>query len=127
MSVEYLVDEAGIYPTKFSCHAVKTGNTIYSAGIVGKDKNNNIVGGNDEAAQITQVFKNIEKVLQLGGASFQNVVKCTFYLTDVKHASTFRNIRKKYIPEHLCSSTIVTVKELGHPSIILEAEFVAVV
>ena len=61
--------------------AIRMGNTIYCAGQTGVDARGNVVGP-DIKSQATQAFKNLETVLREAGATMDDVVKITVFLTD---------------------------------------------
>src|SRR5215470_14660708 len=61
---------------------VKGGRTLYIAGQIALDKEGNLVGRGDFRAQVKQVFENLKARLEEGGASFKDVVKLNYYLTD---------------------------------------------
>ena len=67
-------------PTGYN-HAFKAGNTVYTAGQVALDRDENVVGKGDIEAQTDQVFKNLQAVLAAAGGSLQDVVKLTIYIT----------------------------------------------
>ena len=79
--------------------AVRVGSTIYCAGQIPLDpKSGQIVSG-DAAAQTRRVLDNVAAVLKAEGATFEDVVKTTIFLTDLSdfqavnevYASYFRN------------------------------------
>jgi enamine deaminase RidA (YjgF/YER057c/UK114 family) len=68
------------------CQAVVAGNTIYLRGQVAQDletRENVAVG--DPAGQAHKVVDNIEVLLREAGASLEQIVSCTVYLTDIRH------------------------------------------
>ena len=58
-------------------HVVETGpgRTVCIAGQLAMDREGDLVGANDMAAQAEQVFKNLQAALSSVGASFENVEK----------------------------------------------------
>ena len=79
----------GRYP-----HARRLGNTLYLSGIGPRDPADNTIPGNvhDEAgnlvgydidAQTRAVFRNVRAVLDASGASWEDLVDVTVYLTDM--------------------------------------------
>ncbi len=72
--------------------AVRVGSTIYCAGQIPLDpKSGQIVSG-DMAAQTRRVLDNIAAVLKAEGATFENVVKTTIFLTDLGDFQTVNEI-----------------------------------
>ena len=106
---------------------VKGGRTLYIAGQIAVDKNGNLVGRGDFRAQVKQVFENLKARLQEGGASFKDVVKLNYYLTDASDLQALRETRDSYInTENPPASTLVVVKQLVRDEYLLEVEAVAV-
>ena len=109
-------------------HVVETGpgRTVYIAGQVSMDKEGNLVGANDMAAQAEQVFKNLQAALAAVGASFENVVKFTVFVTDIGQLPTVREVRDRYInTSSPPASTAVQVSSLFRPEYLIEVEAVA--
>ena len=62
-----------------------SGRMVFVAGQVAVDGNGNTVGVGDLGAQTRQVLQNIGQVLAAGGATFDDVVKVTVFVTDLEH------------------------------------------
>ena len=73
--------------------AIKAGNFIYCSGQIAIDPVSNKINclGNIENETI-QVLKNLLAVLNAGGASAEDVIKTTIYLTDLKNFKTVNDI-----------------------------------
>ena len=107
---------------------VKGGRTLYIAGQIALDKDGNLVGRGDFRAQVKQVFENLKARLEEGGASFKDVVKLNYYLTDASDLQALRDTRNNYInTETPPASTLVVVKQLVREEYLVEIEAVAVV
>jgi enamine deaminase RidA (YjgF/YER057c/UK114 family) len=107
---------------------VKGGRTLYIAGQIALDKDGNLMGRGDFRAQVKQVFENLKSRLEEGGASFKDVVKLNYYLTDASDLQALRDTRNSYInTENPPASTLVVVKQLVREEYLLEIEAVAVV
>lgn len=104
------------------------GRTLYLSGQIALDKDGNLVGKDDFQAQAEQVFANIDKALKASGASFKDVVRLDFYLTDASKAPALRTVRDKYIDTaHPPASALVEVKRLVRDDLLLEVQATAVV
>jgi enamine deaminase RidA (YjgF/YER057c/UK114 family) len=80
----------------------------------------------DFATQTENTFKNIEKCLALAGATFDDVVKMGYFLTDIEKLAEVRAIRSKYINmENPPASTLVQAPLIGN--LLIEIDVVAVV
>jgi enamine deaminase RidA (YjgF/YER057c/UK114 family) len=106
---------------------VRGGRTLYISGQVALDASGNLVGSGDFAAQVKQVFANLEARLDEAGASFNDVVKLNFYLLDASVLQLIRDIRDTYVNrDHPPASTLVVVKELFRPDLLIEVDAIAV-
>ncbi len=127
-NVQYLNPPALSTPTGYT-HVVQVhgGRTIYIAGQVAFDKSGNVVGKGDFAAQATQVFENLKSALAAGGATFDNLVKVTTFVTDLSQMQTLRSIRAKYYGKNPPASTLVQITKLANDDLMIEIEGIAVV
>ncbi|MNC23263.1 Enamine/imine deaminase [compost metagenome] len=101
--------------------------TIYVSGQVALDQEGQIIGTGDLAAQTTQVFENIRLALEAADVSFNDVVKLTFFLTDISNMQVVRDIRDQYINlKNPPASSAVEVRRLIRDEFMLEIEAVAV-
>jgi enamine deaminase RidA (YjgF/YER057c/UK114 family) len=107
---------------------VPAGRTLYLSGQIALDGDGTLVGRGDFAAQAEQVFANIDAALKAAGASFDNVVRLDFFVTDMTRLDALRAARDKYIDvAHPPASTLVQVSRLSIDGLLLEVEATAVV
>jgi enamine deaminase RidA (YjgF/YER057c/UK114 family) len=91
------------------------------------DPSGKLVGGADFRAQATQVFENMKVALGVSGATFNDVVKLNVYLTDIRQAPVFREVRDQYV--NLANppvSTAVEVRRLVREEWLIEMDAIAV-
>lgn len=73
------------------------GQMLFVAGQIPLDpQTNQIVGGDDVQQQTEQVMANIEAILKAAGATWQNVVKTTVFLADMKDFAAMNAIYARY-------------------------------
>lgn len=101
--------------------------TVYVSGQGPIDANGQVVGEGDFEAQARQVFENIQTVLEQAGASFEDVVKLTVFLTDISTLRDFGRIKASFIAGKQPASTAVEVTSLALPGMTIEVEAVAVI
>jgi reactive intermediate/imine deaminase len=105
---------------------VTGGRTLYVAGQVALDQAGAVVGAGDLKAQTQQVFENLKLALAGAGATLDNVVKITVFMTDASQIQIFRDVRDRYFTGPPPASTLVQVVRLFRPEIMIEVEAVAV-
>lgn len=107
---------------------VRGGRTLYIAGQLALDQEGNLVGQGDFRAQVQQVFENLKARLAEVGATFTDVVKLNYYLTDASDLLALRDVRNSFInTENPPASTLVVVKQLVREEYLIEVEAIAVV
>ena len=109
---------------------VQSGSMIYVSGQVSVNEKAEVVGRGDFRAQVEHTFGNLKAALAAAGATFDDVVKITYYVVGLKpeHVTHVREVRKKYLnAEKPTASTLVGVAALVVPDWLIEIEVVAVV
>jgi len=106
--------------------AIQAGNTIYLSGQVALDPDGKVVGKGDMKAQTRQAWENIKAVLSAAGASLNDVVKITQFITDMSRFRETQEVRKEYFKDYAPASTSVEIKSLAFPDLLIEIEVVAI-
>ena len=118
----------GVAPGNGYSHVVTgTGQWVGVSGQLALDPNGELVGAGDPGAQAEQVFANLERCLTAAGATFESVVKLTFFLTDAGQLPAIRAVRDKYIPGTKPASTAVQIAALAVPGALVEVEAYAII
>jgi reactive intermediate/imine deaminase len=100
---------------------------VYISGQVPLDSDGQLVGEGDFEAQTRQVFVNLNRALDAAGATWSDVVKLNYFLTDVSQITSVRAIRDEYVDtERPPASTLVQVSGLFRPEVMVEIEAVAI-
>ncbi len=119
-------------PTGYSQIAeVTSGKIVLIAGQVAHDPAGNLVGENDFAAQVEQVFKNLDAAVRAAGGTFRNIVKINNYCVasvDPAEFAAFRTVRDRYVNTASPPvSTFVFVSRLVRPGWLFEIDAMAVI
>ncbi|MFH8973444.1 RidA family protein [Streptomyces sp. NPDC017890] len=119
----------GVAPAAQYAHVVLgTGRFVAVSGQLALDEDGELVGQGDPAVQARQVFENLRRCLAAAGATFDDVVKLTFFVTDMAHMSAIRAARAEHIPDdRLPAASAVQVAGLVRPEFLMEIEAFAVV
>jgi reactive intermediate/imine deaminase len=92
--------------------AVRAGNTLWVSGQIPLDPaTKELVAGGIEN-QIHQVFKNLKAIITAAGATFDDVVKATVFLTDLAHFGLVNKIMAEYFREPYPARAAVGVAAL---------------
>ena len=103
------------------------GRLVFIAGQTASDENGTVVGRGDIELQTERVFQNVGAVLSAAGATFDDLVMTTTYLTDLKYREAYNRIRQKYYGSSPPTSTLIVVKGLGHEDFMIEIDGIAVI
>jgi enamine deaminase RidA (YjgF/YER057c/UK114 family) len=119
----------GVAPAASYSHVVLgTGRFVAVSGQLALDEDGKLVGAGDPAAQARQVFENLRRCLAAAGATFDDVVKLTFFVTDMAHMPAVRAARDAHIrADRLPAASAVQVAALVRPEFLMEIEAYAVV
>ena len=97
--------------------AIDTGNVVYLSGQIGLDpKSMEIVEGFE--AQAKQVFMNLRAVTAAAGATLEQVVKLTVFVTDLANFAKLNEIMGSYFNEPYPARSAVGVSQLPRGALI---------
>lgn len=105
--------------------AVAVGNILYTSGQIAINPASGNVEAQDIVGQTEQVMKNLGAVLEAAETSFENAVKTTCFLADIKDFAAFNEIYGKYFTSKPARSC-VAVKDLPK-GVLVEVEVIAVI
>lgn len=131
MPNRYINPDAVGAPGAYTHVVEATGSRIvFISGQVARDKNGNVVGAGNLAAQAEQVFQNLQACLASAGATFADVTKMTTFIVGYQAArdrEVVGAVREKYLPkDNPPASTLLGVQALALPDIMIEIEATAV-
>ena len=107
-------------------HVVKVGSTVYIAGQVPRGMDGKALHPGDAAAQIRQVWANLEIAVKAAGGTLQDIVKTTTYVVGSENLARIREVRMTILPKGgRPTSTTVVVAGLADPDFLVEVEAVA--
>ena len=117
--------ELGTPPGYSQIVEVSPGRLVFIAGQTALDRDGNVVGKNDFAAQADQVFENLTVALRASGCTAANLVKLTVFLTDMDNLGRYREARNRFFasvtPPAAPTVTLVEVSKLYGPDFQIEA------
>ncbi|HJT84485.1 MAG TPA: RidA family protein [Nitrososphaeraceae archaeon] len=106
--------------------AIKVGDTIYISGQVSHDDKGKIVGS-DMESQMRQSYINVKKVLASYGASMENIVDETLFVTDMEtaFAAAIKCRHEVFSGKPIVASTIIQIQRLAYPGLLIEIKCIA--
>ncbi|MGI5358300.1 RidA family protein [Streptomyces sp. CA-252508] len=118
----------GVAPGSGYSHVVwGSGRFIAISGQCALDAEGRVVGEGDAGAQARRVFENLRRCLAAAGAGFDDLVKLTYFVTDVAHLPAVRAARDEVIDTaRPPASSAVQVSALFRPELLVEIEAFAV-
>ncbi len=91
----------GLTPNPAFSLAVQVGELMFVSGQVAQDNDGNTVGVGDCEFQTRHIMSRLRTIVEAAGATMQDVVKITTFLTDISHYSGFSKVREgQEIDEH---------------------------
>ncbi|MFL6002671.1 MAG: RidA family protein [Nocardioides sp.] len=107
--------------------AVKVGDTIYIAGQVSHDDNARILGVGHMETQMREAYANMQKTLGRYGATMDNLVDETLFVTDMEaaFAAAVKVRREVFSGFPTIASTIVEIRRLAFPELMIEIKATA--
>ena len=92
--------------------AIKHGNMIFISGQIAIDYQNNNIINENIAKETETVMKNIMSILKESGCNFQNIVKCSIFLSDMNLFDEVNKIYSKYFFHPFPARETVEVSKL---------------
>lgn len=103
----------------------QVGNLLFLSGQAAISEKGELVGVGDFDAQLVQTMANIDTVLAAGGSDRSRIVKVTIYLTDMANFPAIVEARRTYFTPPYPADTIVEVKSLALPELMIEIDVIA--
>ena len=110
---------------------VAKGKLVLIAGQVPHDTDDKLVGANDFAAQVEQVFKNVDAAVRAAGGTMKDLVKINNYVVasvTPEQIRAFRDVRDRNVNTAAPPvSTLIYVSRLAQPGWLFEMDAMAVI
>lgn len=107
--------------------AVRIGNVIEVAGTTAVDSDGTVIGIDDPGAQTRYSLQKIETALQEAGATLQDVIRTRIFVTDISRWEAVGRAHGEYFRDVKPVATMVEVKGLIDPELLVEIEVTAVI
>jgi enamine deaminase RidA (YjgF/YER057c/UK114 family) len=123
----------GLPPTMGYSHCAKlnAGRLVFISGQVARDGSGALIGKDDFAAQVEQVFRNLKIAVEGAGGAMTDLVKLNYYCADTVDPAALpvvAEIRDRYVnTRQPPASTFVVVRRLVRADWLIEIEAVAAI
>lgn len=92
--------------------AVKAGNTLYISGQIPIDQASDVLIEGSIEEETEQVMKNLGFILEEAGLSFQDVLKCSIFVSSMNNFARINTVYGKYFQENPPARETVEVSGL---------------
>lgn len=106
--------------------AVRIGNIIEISGTTSVI-DEKVIGINDPYLQTKTILEKIKKVLEEAGASLDDVVRTRMFVTDIRKWEQYAKAHQEYFGKIKPATSMIEVKSLIDPDMMIEIEVTAVV
>lgn len=102
--------------------AVQIGNVIEVAGTTALDEEGSLVGPDDPYEQTRYIITKIERALISAGAALTDIVRTRIFTTDISRWEEIGRAHGEFFRDIKPASTMVEVRALINPSMLVEIE-----
>jgi isochorismate pyruvate lyase len=104
------------------CRALRAGEHIYVTGTAAVAEEGGVFAPGDAYAQAKRCFDIVERALRDLDADLSHVVRTRMFVTDISRWEEFGRAHGEFFGEHRPATTMVEVKGLVEPEMLIEVE-----
>ncbi|MGB3551563.1 MAG: RidA family protein [Candidatus Binatus sp.] len=101
---------------------VRAGELVAVSGTTATDERGLIVGGGQMYVQARQALDNIRVALERAGLAMHHVIRTRMFVTDMERFAEAARAHKEFFADSPPASTIVEVRRLANPDMMIEIE-----
>ena len=106
-------------------NALRVGDMLFISGMVSRAKDGRTIEGRDEYEQAKVIFGKIRSLVEAAGGAMADVVKVTIYVVNINNNTAVWRARQEFFSGDFPCSTLVEVRSLAAPEILVEIESIA--
>jgi enamine deaminase RidA (YjgF/YER057c/UK114 family) len=106
-------------------NALRVGDMLFISGTVSRAADGVTIQGGDEYEQAKIIFAKIRLLVEAAGGAMSDVVKMTIYVVNIKRNTEVWRARQEFFTGDFPCSTLVEVRSLATPEILVEIEAIA--
>jgi enamine deaminase RidA (YjgF/YER057c/UK114 family) len=101
---------------------VRAGDMVAVSGTTATDERGMIVGAGQMYVQARQALVNIRTALDRAGLAMHHVIRTRMFVTDMNRFAEVARAHKEFFADSPPASTVVEVRRLAHPDMMIEIE-----
>lgn len=106
-------------------NCIRAGDFLYISGQVARSGVTAAADAPDEYGQAKIIFGKIRRLIEAAGGKMENLVKMTIYVVNIKNNKEIWRARQEFFSGDFPASTLVEVRSLASPVVLLEIDAVA--
>ncbi|MGM0670306.1 MAG: RidA family protein [Gemmatimonadota bacterium] len=108
------------------CRALRTGKNVYVTGTAPVDPDGSVHASGDGYRQTVRCIEIIREALEELGGNLGRVVRTRMFVTDIARWEEFAQGHREAFSAHPPATTLVEVRSLIHPDMLIEIEAEAI-
>lgn len=121
------VGSGAVWESRYGyCRAMRVGSLIFTTGTAPLAADGGVHAPGDAYAQTLRCYEIIGRALNELGAGLRDVVRCRLYVTDISRSDEFGRAHHSLFSGHPPCMTMIEVKALIDPAMLVEIEVEAV-
>lgn len=113
------------YPPGHWSNCLRLGDIVYVSGTTSRGNDLKTIQGKGPYEQAKAIFTKIRHCVEAAGGKMDDVVKLVIYVTNIKDNTEIWRARKEFFTGDFPTSTLVEVRALATPEILLEIDAIA--
>jgi enamine deaminase RidA (YjgF/YER057c/UK114 family) len=106
-------------------NALRVGDTLFISGTVSRAPDGATIQGSNEYEQTKIIFGKMRHLVEAAGGAMSDLVKMTIYVVNIKQNTEVWRARQEFFTGDFPCSTLVEVRNLAAPDILVEIEAIA--
>jgi enamine deaminase RidA (YjgF/YER057c/UK114 family) len=106
-------------------NALRVGDLLFVSGMVSRAPDGIAIQGSNEYEQAKIIFGKIRHLVEAAGGAMSDVAKMTIYVVNIKQNTEVWRARQEFFTGDFPCSTLVEVRSLAAPEILVEIEAIA--
>lgn len=108
-------------PSRNFSNCLKVGKQVFLSGMTAADPDA------DPYQQSKSCLGKVQALVEAAGGKMADVVKITVFVTDISHRDAFSRAREEFFPGRKPCSSLIGIKSLARPGLVVEVEAIAVI